>query len=61
VQGGSQRIALGTESVVILINERADWFPGSVWASVPRLTAAEKGFTDNELETRIVDSSSTPD
>ncbi|KWU42223.1 hypothetical protein RHOSPDRAFT_21585, partial [Rhodotorula sp. JG-1b] len=35
--------------------ERADWFPGSVWASVPRLTAAEKGFTDNELETRIVD------
>ncbi|TKA51968.1 hypothetical protein B0A53_05052 [Rhodotorula sp. CCFEE 5036] len=31
------------------------WFPGSVWASVPRLTAAEKGFTDNELETRIVD------
>ncbi|GAA5863422.1 hypothetical protein JCM3774_005286 [Rhodotorula dairenensis] len=31
------------------------WFPGSVWASVPRLTAAEKGFTENELETRIVD------
>ncbi|BGP47716.1 hypothetical protein JCM10450v2_003581 [Rhodotorula kratochvilovae] len=31
------------------------WFPGSVWASVPRLVAAEKGFTDNELERRIVD------
>ncbi|BGO91235.1 hypothetical protein NBRC10512_001298 [Rhodotorula toruloides] len=31
------------------------WFGGSVWASVPRLTAAEKGFTENELETRIVD------
>ncbi|GAA5837961.1 hypothetical protein JCM9279_004083 [Rhodotorula babjevae] len=31
------------------------WFPGSVWASVPRLVASEKGFTDNELERRIVD------
>ncbi|GAA5859963.1 hypothetical protein JCM1840_001818 [Sporobolomyces johnsonii] len=31
------------------------YFPGSVWASVPRLTALEKGFTENELEQRIVD------
>ncbi|TNY21947.1 hypothetical protein DMC30DRAFT_415593 [Rhodotorula diobovata] len=31
------------------------WFPGSVWASVPRLVAVEKGLTDNELERRIVD------
>ena len=36
-------------------NKQTDWFPGSVWASVPRLTADEKGFTDHELETRIVD------
>ncbi|GAA6047019.1 hypothetical protein JCM3770_004154 [Rhodotorula araucariae] len=31
------------------------WFPGSVWASVPRLVAEEKGFTENELERRMVD------
>ncbi|GAA6001087.1 glutathione S-transferase family protein [Rhodotorula paludigena] len=31
------------------------WFPGSVWASVPRLVASEKKFTSNELEERIVD------
>ncbi|KAK4049035.1 hypothetical protein OIV83_004396 [Microbotryomycetes sp. JL201] len=34
---------------------RIDWFPGSVWASVPLLTAAEKGYTDDVLEKRIVD------
>ncbi|KAM0787382.1 hypothetical protein ACM66B_003467 [Microbotryomycetes sp. NB124-2] len=30
------------------------WFPGSVWASVPLLTAAEKGYGDDVLEKRVV-------
>ncbi|KAK4055975.1 hypothetical protein OIO90_002969 [Microbotryomycetes sp. JL221] len=33
---------------------KVDWFPGSVWASVPMLAALEKGYTDEVLEKRVV-------
>jgi hypothetical protein len=37
------------------LSSRTDTFGGSVWASVPRLVALEKNYTEEELDEKTVD------